>query len=48
VRWVAERGKGSHGTLYFGDRKAIVPAGELKRGTLRAICRQLAIDPDDL
>jgi mRNA interferase HicA len=24
VRFVAQRGKGSHGTLYYGERKTIV------------------------
>lgn len=37
VQWMAERGKGSHGTLYLGDHHTIVrnPKEELKTGTLR-------------
>ena len=44
------RGKGSHGTLYVGERKATLPdpKKELKPGTFRAMCAQLGIDPKDL
>jgi mRNA interferase HicA len=40
-----KRGKGSHVTLYFGDRLTIVrnPKDELKTGTLHAMCKQLGI-----
>ena len=50
VEWVAERGKGSHGTLYFGDRFTIVrnPKDELKTGTLHAMLEQLGIDKKEL
>ena len=50
VEWVAERGKGSHGTLYFGDRFTIVrnPKDELKTGTLHAMLEQLGIEKKDL
>jgi len=45
-----KRGKGSHVTLYFGDRLTIVrnPKDELKTGTLHAMCRQLGIKTSDL
>lgn len=45
-----KRGKGSHVTLYFGDRLTIVrdPKDELKTGTLHAMCKQLGIRKDDL
>lgn len=45
-----KRGKGSHVTLYFGDRLTIVrnPKDELKTGTLHAMCKQLGIRRDDL
>lgn len=45
-----KRGKGSHVTLYFGDRMTIVrnPKDELKTGTLHAMCKQLGITRDDL
>ncbi|MBL1293035.1 MAG: type II toxin-antitoxin system HicA family toxin [Thiotrichales bacterium] len=39
-----KRGKGSHITIYYGDKFATVPNGELKRGTLAAIRKQLNID----
>ena len=44
------RGKGSHGTLYYGDRHAVVKDRKkpLKTGTLRGMCNQLGIDPNDL
>ncbi|MFQ5693478.1 MAG: type II toxin-antitoxin system HicA family toxin [Nitrospinota bacterium] len=50
VAFVAERGKGSHGTLYFGDRRTIVrnPKDELKKGTLGAMLRQLGVRLEDL
>jgi len=52
VRYVNTRGagKGSHGIVYFGNRKTTMqyPRREMKTGTLRAMCRQLGIDPDDL
>ncbi|MEW5725522.1 MAG: type II toxin-antitoxin system HicA family toxin [Thermodesulfobacteriota bacterium] len=50
VRYVKERGKGSHGTLYFGKRFAVVPdlKQELKTGTLRAILARLGLTPEDL
>ncbi len=45
-----KRGKGSHVTLYFGDRLTILrnPKDELKTGTLHAMCKQLGIRRDDL
>ena len=45
-----KRGKGSHVTLYFGDRLTIVrnPKDELKTGTLHAMCKQLGIGKDEL
>jgi mRNA interferase HicA len=50
VSFVAERGKGSHGTLYFGARRTIVrnPRDELKKGTLAAMLRQLGIRREEL
>ena len=45
-----KRGKGSHGTLYFGLHRTILPdlKRELKPGTLRAILRQISLTPQDL
>ena len=50
VRFDRTRGKGSHGTLYYGDRHTVVKDRKkpLKTGTLRGMCKQLEIDPDDL
>jgi mRNA interferase HicA len=48
VRLDRTRGKGSHGTLYYGVRLTVVAAGEIPIGTLRAMCRQIGIDPKDL
>ncbi len=47
---VPERGKGSHGTLYFGDRLTIVrnPKDELKTGTLHAMLAQLGLTRAEL
>jgi predicted RNA binding protein YcfA (HicA-like mRNA interferase family) len=45
-----KRGKGSHVTLYFGDRLTVVrnPKDELKTVTLHAMCKQLGIGKDEL
>jgi len=50
VTFVAERGKGSHGTLYYGDKRTIVrnPQDELKTGTLHAMLSQLGLTLADL
>jgi len=42
------RGKGGHRTLRFGDRLTVVKSGEIGKGLLRAMCRQLDIDPDEI
>lgn len=46
----AERGKGSHRLLYFGDRRTVIrdPKQELKSGTLHAMLRQLGLTLRDL
>ncbi|MFB1490837.1 MULTISPECIES: type II toxin-antitoxin system HicA family toxin [unclassified Thiocapsa] len=45
-----KRGKGSHVTLYLGERLTIVrnPEDELKTGTLYAMLRQLGLSLSDL
>ena len=45
VAFVPERGKGSHGTLYYGEKLTIVrnPKDELKTGTLHAMLMQLGL-----
>jgi mRNA interferase HicA len=45
VMFVRERGKGSHGTLYFGESLTILPdlKRELKRGTVHAMLKQLGL-----
>jgi mRNA interferase HicA len=50
VEFVPERGKGSHGTLYFGDQLTIVrnPKDELKTGTLHGMLTQLGLTRTDL
>ena len=40
------RGKGSHAVIRLGDRRTIVPRGELKRGTLRGILKQLGVEEE--
>ena len=44
------RGKGSQGVLNYGDHWTTVQdtKRDLPIGTLRAMCRQLGIDPEDL
>jgi len=43
VAFVPERGKGSHGTLYYGEKLTIVrhPQDALKTGALHAMLTQL-------
>ena len=50
VELFPERGKGSHGTLYFGGRFTIVRnlKDELKTGTLHAMLSQLGLTLEDL
>jgi mRNA interferase HicA len=44
------RGKGSHVSLYYGDKLTIVrnPKDELHTGTLHAILKQLGITLDEI
>lgn len=41
------RGKGSHGMLYIGDRRASVKRSEIGRGLLNAMLTQLNIKKED-
>ncbi len=49
VRFEKRHGKGSHGTLYFGDRKTIVKdrRKEIGEGLLRAMLEQLGLRKSD-
>lgn len=49
-RWSPERGVGSHGTLYLGERLTIVKdlKKELGPGLLADMCKQLGIRKEDL
>ena len=50
VQFVARRGKGSHGTLFYGTQFTIVrnPKDELKTGTLHAMLTQLGLKSEEL
>ena len=50
VRHVASHGKGSHGTLYYGNRLTTVKdlKKEIKEGLLVEMCRQLGIKKTSL
>ncbi|NOT53583.1 MAG: type II toxin-antitoxin system HicA family toxin [Deltaproteobacteria bacterium] len=50
VQFVARRGKGSHGTLFYGTRFTIVrnPKDELKTGTLHVMLTQLGLKSEEL
>ena len=39
-----QQGKGSHATVYVGKRRTLVKHGEIKRGMLFSMLRQLGID----
>ena len=49
-QFVAERGKGSHGTIYLNNRRTVIRnlKDELKPGTLHAMTKQLGIEESDL
>ncbi len=46
----AQRGKGSHVTLYYGIRYTIVPdrKKDIRPGLFHAMCQQLGIAPEQL
>jgi mRNA interferase HicA len=50
MRVESKRGKGSHVTLYLGDRYTVIPdlKKELKTGTLNAILKQLGVEKKEL
>jgi mRNA interferase HicA len=50
VRFDQERGKGSHGTLYFGERRTTLKdrRAEIRPGLLHAMLRQLGLSERDL
>ena len=50
VRFAEERGKGSHGTVYYGDRRTTLKdrRAEIGEGLLNAMLRQLGLTKRDL
>ena len=50
VRLISRRGKGSHSTLFYGDKFTIIRnlKDELKTGTYQAMLKQLDIDENEL
>lgn len=50
VRLESRRGKGSHSTLFYGERFTIIRnlKDELKTGTYQAMLKQLGIDEKDI
>ena len=50
MEWVAERGKGSHGLLYFGDRMRTARnlKDELDKGAFHRMLKQLGLAAKDL
>jgi mRNA interferase HicA len=50
VEFIPRRGKGSHGTLFFGSNFTIVQnrVEDLKRGTLHGMLKQLGLTIDDI
>ena len=50
VEFIAERGKGSHGTLYYGTRRTTVKhrQAELSPGLLHAMLAQLGLTLENL
>ena len=50
VKYVTRRGKGSHGTFFYGSHFTIIRnlKDELKTGTLHAMLEQLGLSIEDL
>jgi mRNA interferase HicA len=50
IRFKPRRGKGSHGTLFFGDKFTVMPdvKRELKPGTLHGILSKFGLTKADL
>jgi mRNA interferase HicA len=48
VRVDSMRGKGSHVTLYYGDRLTVVKSGDIPKGLLHAMMKQLGLRIDDV
>ena len=50
VAFVAHRGKGSHGTLYLGERRTIVKdrKKEIGKGLLARMLSDPAVGPDEM
>lgn len=50
IRQVKAHGKGSHTTLYFGDRRTTMkdPKKEIGKGLLKAMLEQLGLTEGDL
>jgi mRNA interferase HicA len=50
VRLESKRGKGSHGTLYYGSRRTVIQdlKKDLPKGTLHAMLDQLGISLKEL
>ncbi|MBI4242503.1 MAG: type II toxin-antitoxin system HicA family toxin [Planctomycetes bacterium] len=50
VELIQERGKGSHGTVYYGRKFTVLKdrKKEIGKGLLNAMCKQLEIDPHEL
>ncbi len=46
-RFEPGHGKGSHGRLWIGGRFTTVQRGELKKGVLSAMLRQLGVSKED-
>lgn len=42
------RGKGSHSRAYYGDKFTTVKHGEISKGLLAAMCKQLGVNKNDL
>ena len=47
-RFEKSEGKGSHGTVYVGERKTIVKKGKLTRGYRKLVLKQLGLEKDSI
>ncbi|MBE7381266.1 MAG: type II toxin-antitoxin system HicA family toxin [Leptolyngbya sp. SIO1E4] len=45
---LSNRGKGSHSTVCYGEKRTTVKHGEIQKGLLSTMCKQLGIDKKEL
>lgn len=47
-RFEKARGKGSHGMLYLGVGRTVVKHGQIQKGLLKRMLKQLGVEEEDI